>query len=76
MPETRHKNVNWNLGSIVGSPSWNQVQIALLMDIRDELQTLNRLLGCQNFIRIPRVLDSIAANTKPKRKYTRRTPLK
>lgn len=67
---TRHKNGQWNLptndnGAIA---SWDYVKIAVLMDIRDELQTLNRLLGCSNFIRIPTVLDAISKNTKPKRK--------
>lgn len=62
----RHKNGNWNLPTSDSGAiqSWDYVSIAVLMDIRDELQTLNRLLGCHNFVRIPTVLDSIATNTK------------
>lgn len=67
----RFKNIEWDLpqnqtGQIA---TWDAVRVAVLMDIRNELQTLNRLLGCYNFIRIPTVLDNINANTrKPKRK--------
>jgi len=67
----RFKNIDWNLPTKAngGIDSWNGVTAALLMDIRDELQVLNRLLGCHNFLRVPRILDDIAANTKkPTRK--------
>lgn len=68
---SRHKDINWTLptnpsGNI---ESWQYVPIAVMMDIRDELKQLNRLIGCHNTIRIPRILDQIEANTKrPKRK--------
>jgi hypothetical protein len=43
------------------------------MDIREELQRLNRLLHCQNFTAIPSELRKIARNTaKPKPKPKRR----
>lgn len=48
--------------------SWETIHTALLMDIRDELQTLNRLLGCRNFIGIPDTLHRIQDNTY-KRSY-------
>lgn len=64
MSETRHKNVQWNLGTTYPNANWEQAKAALLMDIRDELQTLNQLLACPNFIAIPRKLDEIARNTK------------
>lgn len=39
------------------------------MDIRDELQKLNALLGCHNFTAIPNVLRGIRRNTaKPRKK--------
>lgn len=44
--------------------SWDTVKAALLMDIRDELQQMNRLLGCPRFLGIPRVLDAIRMNTR------------
>jgi hypothetical protein len=71
--DTRHKNGNWALPTTPDGriEAWDYVKIALLMDIRDELQTLNRLLGCYNFTRLPHILDRIESNTK-KRKYTRK----
>lgn len=62
----RHRNVDWNLPDSIG---WDQVRYALLMDIRDELQALNRIFRCQNFLLIPSKLDAIERNTrKPKRR--------
>ena len=64
----RHANYDWRLpdGPTV---HYEAVQVAILMDIRDELQTLNRLLRCDNFIGIPNQLRRIATNTtKPRRK--------
>ncbi len=68
LKDTRHKNKQWNLGSTDPSPTWPQVQCAILMDIRDELQTLNATLRCPNFLAIPRKLDEIRSNTSKKRK--------
>jgi len=63
----RHSNVNWILSENV--QTWDQVNAAILMDIREELRNLNTLLRCPNFIRIPNKLDKIVVNTqKPKRK--------
>lgn len=69
MKDTRHKNVDWQINANSNNTvNWEGVTAAILMDIRDELQTLNRLLGCHNFTRIHRVLDAIRLNTrKPKR---------
>ena len=55
----RFENRSWDLPS---SPkgcieTWQEVEIAVLMDIRDELQTLNRLLNCPHFIGIPHLLS-------------------
>lgn len=57
----RHANVTWNFPTTAAGniASWEFVQIAVLMDLRDELQRLNRLLHCPNFIAIPRKLDAI-----------------
>ena len=52
-----------------GGVSWDGVQTAVLMDIRDELKKLNQLLGCENFIAIPSILRAVRANTaKPRKK--------
>ena len=65
----RHKNINWNLEEGTNSVHSTTATNALLMDIRDELQELNRILHCQNFLGIPNKLEQIRRNTaKPKRR--------
>ncbi len=65
----RFKNADWDLPTDNGKiQTWQAVEVAVLMDIRDELQTLNRLLGCPNFTAIPTVLRKIRANTAKPRK--------
>jgi len=65
----RFKNSDWDLADSHGNVgTWERVGIAVLMDIRDELQTLNRLLGCRNFIEVPTILREIKANTAPRPK--------
>ena len=56
MADTRHKNANWNLNE---KPDWRGVTVAVLMDIRDELQKLNHLLHCHRFTGIPETLHRI-----------------
>lgn len=72
--DTRLKNVNWAAGDNGQAPTWERVQVALLMDIRDELQALNRVMQCHNTQRIPRVLDVIALNTRRPKKKRRSKP--
>lgn len=52
--DRRKADVNWRVadeaGEILGV---HHANLAVLMDIRDELQKLNRLLGCQSFVGIP-----------------------
>ncbi len=68
MSDMRLKNVNWNCGNGDGRcQSVDHAQLAVLMDIRDELQTLNALLRCRNFLNIPDKLDAIRRNTAPKK---------
>lgn len=75
MGDIRHKNQNWRLPELVkNTASWDCVNAALLMDIRDELQQLNRFLICDNAQAIPGLLRKIEANTRkkePKRKAKR-----
>ena len=66
----RFKDISWDLpadarGNIA---HWRAMEIAALMDIRDELKKLNVLLHCDNFQNIPRKLDSIRRNTTKPRK--------
>ena len=67
--DTRYKNVAW---IIHPGPdrvhSFGGAQLAVLMDIRDELLELNELLHCPNFVGIPLMLDEIVINTRPKRR--------
>lgn len=67
----RHQNLEWNLPDKCGT--WTEVQVALLMDIRSELRKLNSIIGCPNFIEIPKLLRAIRKNTA-KRKYKKRVP--
>jgi hypothetical protein len=51
--------------------TWQHVEIEVLMDIRDQLKKLNRVLECPRFLRIPTSLDSIdrkLTKKKPRRK--------
>ncbi len=77
MAETRYKDRNWivSLNADGRSISHEDIQLALQMDIRDELKILsgemrklNSLLHCSNFIAIPGKLDRIGRNTAKPRK--------
>lgn len=46
----REKDTNWNVGT---SSSVDHAQLAVLMDIRDELKSLNRVLHCLDFQSMP-----------------------
>ena len=62
----RHAGVDW---TIPDKPqSWEQVNTAVLMDLRDELKRLNALLSCPNFTRIPATLRTIQRNTARRKK--------
>lgn len=63
----RHKDVEWNIPN--PALSWEQVNAAVLMDIRDELKRLNNLFHCINFMNIPSKLDAIKRNTAKKRSH-------
>ena len=70
----RFENVRWDLtaapdGSI---KTWELARLAVLMDIRDELQKLNRLLGCPNFVAVPGILRDI----RSRRCHRRHAPRK
>lgn len=60
MSDTRKKDANWRIktNSDGATPSMD-AQLAVLMDIRDELQTLNGILRCFKFQRLPDDLRSI-----------------
>ncbi len=63
-----YRNADWKLPE-PRIETWEQVGIAVLIDIRAELKELNSLLSCPNFLNIPRSLSSIDQKlTKPKRR--------
>jgi hypothetical protein len=71
MADRRRANVHWDVAEENGQiPSWERVGIAVLMDIRDELQRLNALLHCENFTGIPRTLKSIQRKLPTRRTRT------
>ena len=51
-----------------GKYSNDQVQHAILMDIREYLLQLVTLLNCSNALAIPSILRDIAAHTKPRKR--------
>ena len=61
----RHKDVSWDLPS-PKLETWQQVEAAVLMDIRDELKKLNALLHCANFVQIPATLRGIQRKLTPR----------
>lgn len=57
MARHRHADVAWNINTLPSGKIANEdAHLAVLMDIRDELQTLRRLAQCH---RIPRALDAM-----------------
>ena len=69
----KFKNVDWDLADRAGHiGTWQNVEIAVLMDIRDELHILNRFLHCPNFRDIPRKLERIAKQTQRPGRATKR----
>lgn len=70
MANRRQKNVAWAVLDENGrqyTGDYGAAQLAVLMDLRDEIQKLNQLLHCRNFTDIPKMLRSIQRSTyKPR----------
>lgn len=65
--DTRCKNTNWQIhlsDDRSKTASVQDAQLAVLMDIRDELQRLNEAIQCPNFYNIPSLLRQIRHNTR------------
>lgn len=57
MPRHKHADVAWTIDTLPGGTiASTDAHLAVLMDIRDELQAIRRLAGC---FRIPRALDAM-----------------
>lgn len=60
MSDERRKDALWRVrANADGTLPWEAIKVAVLMDLRDELKALNRLLRCRNFLDIPNKLDRI-----------------
>ena len=73
MLDRRRKDETWAVCSEINPDmTFDGAQLAVLMDIRDELKRLNTLLHCPNFVEFPHILRRIRLNTtKRKRKVNR-----
>jgi hypothetical protein len=68
MADRRRKNMNWFVADDRGNTYQSTTgldgrSLAVLMDIRDELLRLNKLLYCSSFLAVPQKLERIARNT-------------
>lgn len=75
----RHADLDWNLPEMIVKADGARhldtanVTVAVLMDIREQLQSLNRLLNCPNFTGIPHTLQKIARQTaKPTKRRVKK----
>lgn len=68
----RFKNSVINLPekSAGNTRGWESINVGILMDIRDELQTLNAVFACLNFQNVPRELRAIHRELTAIRKAT------
>lgn len=69
----KFKNIDWDIPvtSTGNIADWDAVRTSVLMDVRDnlvdvrnELQKLNSLLHCQNFIDIPNILRRVDVSAR------------
>lgn len=70
VPHSEIENNDWSVWRLEdGRYNNDAVMRAGLLDIRKELRKLNALIGCHNFVAVPRILRRISANTaKPRKK--------
>jgi hypothetical protein len=66
--DLRRKNMSWRVPRENGSVFTDDAQLAVLMDIRDELQAINKRVQCQDTLLIPTLLKQIRRNTTKKRR--------
>lgn len=72
MTDRRKRNANWLIGlELDGTYTHEAAQLAVLMDIRDELQAIRRRYDCLDTLSIPSLLRAIKKNTTKPRKRRR-----
>lgn len=79
MSDKRRKNTNWCVGNDQGE-CFNEIRdgvfLAVLMDLRDELQAINRKLDCAAVQRAPYNLDRLVrALERLERRLATKLPL-
>jgi hypothetical protein len=61
--DTRNKDASWRTRTdsnhFMVPQYYQRGSLAVLMDIRDELKRLNKLLHCSNFVQIPATLRGL-----------------
>jgi hypothetical protein len=68
-PYSKYASAVWGIAETAeGRVTENQATLCVLMDIRGELQKLNRVLHCTNFLDIPFKLDWISKKLTKKRR--------
>ena len=65
----RHKNLDWDIPDPIAQTS--HAELAVLMDIRDELRAMRARLDCPETLAIPGTLARIARNTTKKKRGKR-----
>lgn len=68
MRQRELQNQDWTIPHSPTGYSWDTVQAMLLMDLRDQLRTLNNVFRCHRFLDVPNKLERIARNTAKKRR--------
>lgn len=69
MADQRGRNLRWTpLDEQGTAPTWERAGIAILMDIRDELQFISGVLRCSRFQSLPYAVARVA-------RYTSRLPV-
>ena len=63
MADTRKKDVIWTVCQPGVNCTFPGAQLAVLMDIRDELKAIRARLDCNGTLGIPHKLERIARNT-------------
>lgn len=73
--DRRRKNAKWAVADpdgVLFQGIADGATLAVLLDIRDELQRLNDLLHCRNFLDVPHTLRRIDRRLATTRKLRRR----
>lgn len=68
MSDPRKKDIQWRVRDQDGEVTFDGAQLAVLMDLRDELKKLNVLLHCRNFTNLPAQIRGLRRDLAPKKR--------